>query len=77
MGFWDKIKSFGSKVVKGIRKGWDWVKEKVAPVVRKVLPVVGKVAPVIGGAVGRPDIGMAISKGTDTAGKVMDALHLG
>ena len=39
MGFWDKIKSFGSKVVKGIRKGWDWVKEKVAPVVRKVLPL--------------------------------------
>lgn len=77
MGFFDKIKAFGSKIVKGIRKGWDWVKDKVAPVVRKVLPVVGKVAPVIGGALGRPDIGMAVSKGTDTAGKVMDALHLG
>ena len=77
MGFWDRIKSFGSKVIGGIRKGWDWVKGKVAPIVRKVLPVVSKVAPAIGGALGRPDIGAAVSKGADTAGHVMDALHLG
>lgn len=76
MGFWDKIKSFGSKVVKGIRKGWDWVKEKVSPVVRKILPVVGKVAPVIGGALGRPDIGMTVGKVADTAGQVMDKIGL-
>ena len=77
MGFWDKIKSFGSKVIGGIRKGWDWVKGKVAPIVRKVLPVVSKAAPVVASAFGRPDVGMAVSKGADTAGKVMDALHLG
>ena len=36
MGFFDKLKSFGSKIVKGVRKGWDFVKERVAPVIRKV-----------------------------------------
>ena len=71
MGFWDKIKSFGSKVVKGIRKGWDWVKEKVAPVVRKVLPVVSKVAPTFGPK------GAAVAQGADKVAQVMDALHLG
>lgn len=77
MGFFDKLKSFGSKIVSGIRKGWDWVKGKVAPVVRKVIPVVQKVAPIIGTALGRPDIGMAVSKGAGTVGGVMDTLHLG
>ena len=77
MGFFDKLKSFGSKIVRGIRKGWDFVKTKVAPVVRKVLPTVSKLAPVVATAVGRPDVGMAVSKGADTAGRVMDALHLG
>ena len=70
MGFWDKIKSFGSKVVKGIRKGWDWVKEKVSPVVRKILPVVSKVAPAFGPK------GAVVSKVADTAGQVMDAVGL-
>ena len=77
MGFFDKLKSFGSKIVRGIRKGWDFVKTKVAPVVRKVLPTVQKLAPAIGTAVGRPDVGMAVSKGAGTAAGVMDALHLG
>lgn len=71
MGFFDKLKAFGSKIVTGIRKGWDFVKTKVAPVVRKVLPVVGKVAPMLGPK------GAAVAKVADTAGGVMDALHLG
>ena len=74
MSFWDKIKSFGSKVVKGIRKGVDWVKSKIFPVVKRVAPVVSKLAPAIGTAVGRPDVGMAIGKGADTAGRVVSAL---
>ena len=77
MGFFDKLKNFGSKIVRGVRKGWDFVKTKVAPVVRKALPTIGKIAPVIATAFGRPDVGMGISKGTDTAGRIMDALHLG
>ena len=76
MGFFDKLKSFGSKIVHGIRKGWDWVKTKVAPVVRKVLPVIGKTAPVIGTALGRPDIGMTVGRVGDTAGQVMGRLGM-
>lgn len=77
MGFFDKLKNFGSKIVRGIRKGWDFVKDKVAPVVRRVLPTVQKLAPAIGTAVGRPDIGTAVSKGAGTAASIMDTLHLG
>lgn len=76
MGFFDKIKSFGSKIVRGIRKGWDWVKEKVVPTVKRILPVVSKVAPAVATAVGRPDIGAAVSKGADTAHSVMTALGI-
>lgn len=65
MGFFDKLKSFGSKIVSGIRKGWDFVKGKVAPVVRKILPVAKTVAPMI------PKFGPAISKGLDVADKGM------
>ena len=36
MGFWQKVKDFGSKVVKGVRKGLDFVRHKIAPVVKKV-----------------------------------------
>ena len=70
MGFFDKLKSFGSKIVSGIRKGWTWVKDKVAPVVRKVLPVVSKVAPMFGPK------GAVISKVADTADNVMGALGM-
>lgn len=71
MGFFDKLKNVGSKILSGIRKGWDFVKSKVAPVVRKVLPVVSKIAPVFGPK------GAVVSKIADTAGNVMDALHMG
>lgn len=64
MGFFDKLKSFGSKIVKGIRKGYDFVKDKVAPIVRKVLPVVQTAGPAIATAVGHPEVGMGIAKGT-------------
>lgn len=73
---WDKIKSVGSKVVKGVVKGFHWVKDKVVPVVKKILPVVGKVAPVIGGAVGRPDIGAAVGGAASKASEVMGKLGL-
>lgn len=71
MGFFDKLKSFGSKVVRGIRKGWDFVKTKVAPVVRKVLPFVGPAATAVGTAFGRPDVGL---KAGQIAGKVGDVM---
>lgn len=70
MGFFQKLKDFGSKVVRGIRKGWDFVKEKVAPVVRKILPVAKQVAPAFGPK------GMAVSQGIDTGEKVMTALGM-
>ena len=70
MGFFDKLKSFGSKIVRGIRKGWDFVKTRVAPVVRKILPVAKQVAPAFGPK------GAAVSQGIDTGEKVMSALGL-
>lgn len=69
MGFFDKLKSFGSKIVSGIRKGWTWVKDKVAPVVRKILPVVGPAATVIGGAFGHPEAGAIAEKATGVIDK--------
>ena len=36
MGLWDKIKNFGSKVVKGVQSGISWVRDKAAPVIKKV-----------------------------------------
>ena len=63
MGFFDKLKNFGSKVIKGVRKGYDFVKDKIAPVVRKVLPIVQTAGSAAATALGRPDIGMGISKG--------------
>ena len=50
MGFFDKLKNFGSKVITGVRKGWDFVRNKVAPVVRKVLPYAQQAASFIPGA---------------------------
>lgn len=71
MGFFDKLKSFGSKIVSGIRKGWDFVKQKVVPGIRKIIPTVQKVAPVITSALGHPELAPAIQKGTETAQKVL------
>ena len=36
MGLWDKIKNFGSKVIKGVQSGIAWVRDKAAPVIKKV-----------------------------------------
>ena len=70
MGFFDKLKNFGSKIVHGIRKGWDFVKNKVAPVVRKVLPYAQTAASGIATALGHPEavpaitgVGRAVDKG--------------
>ena len=71
MGFFDKLKNFGSKVISGIRKGWDFVKDKVAPVVRKVLPAVQTVGPAIATAVGHPEVGQGIAAGAGVADKVL------
>ena len=57
MGIFQKLKDFGSKVVHGIRQGWDFVRDKVAPIARKVLPYASKIADVIpGGGVVKPVI---------------------
>ena len=68
MGFFDKLKNFGSKIVRGIRKGWDFVKNKVAPVVRKVLPYAQTVGSGVATALGHP----GIAAGINTAGKLVD-----
>ena len=70
MGFFQKLKDFGSKVVRGIRKGWDFVRDKVAPVVRKVLPAARTIGGVIGGALGGPG-------GVATAQKIGDVVDKG
>ena len=68
MGFFDKLKNFGSKIVSGIRKGWDFVKNKVAPVVRKVLPYAQTAGQAIATGLGHPEI----AAGIGTAGSVID-----
>lgn len=62
MGFFQKLKDFGSKVVKGIKKGWDWLRDKAAPVVRKILPIAKTGATVIGTALGHPEVGAVADK---------------
>ena len=62
MGFFDKLKNFGSKVVRGIRKGWDFVKNKVAPVVRKILPIAQTAGAAIAGALGGPGAAAGVNK---------------
>ena len=62
MGFFQKLKDFGSKIVKGVKKGWDWLRDKAAPVIRKVLPVARDAATAIGGAFGHPEAGAIADK---------------
>lgn len=76
MGFFDKLKSFGSKIVRGVRKGWDFVKDKVAPVVRKILPFAQTAGSGIATALGHPEVaagisgaGAAIDKGLKLIGR--------
>ena len=71
MGFFDKLKNFGSKIVKGIRKGYDFVRDRVAPVVRKILPAVQTVGPAVATAVGHPEVAQGISAGAGVADKVL------
>ena len=69
MGFFQKIKDFGSKIVRGVKKGWEWLRDKAAPVVRKVLPVARTIGTAIGGAIGGP-AGMAgVNKVADVVDK--------
>ena len=71
MGFFDKLKNFGSKIVRGIRRGYEWVRDRVAPVVRKILPVVQTVGPAVATAVGHPEVGQGIAAGAGVADKVL------
>lgn len=68
MGFFDKLRNFGSKIVRGVRKGWDFVKNKVAPVIRKVLPIAQTAGSMIATGLGHPEVAAGIS----TAGGVID-----
>ena len=36
MGFFQKLKDFGSKIIRGVQKGAAWIRDKAAPVVKKV-----------------------------------------
>lgn len=76
MGFFQKLKDFGSKIVKGVKKGWDWLRDKAAPVVRKILPAAKTAAGVIGTALGHPEaagiadkVGGVIDKGLQFIGR--------
>lgn len=60
MGFFDKLKNFGSKIVSGVRRGWDFVRNRVAPVVRKILPIATTAGQGIATALGHPGIGAGI-----------------
>ena len=60
MGFFDKLKNFGSKIITGVRKGWDFVKDKVAPVIRKALPAATAAGQGIATALGHPGAAAAI-----------------
>lgn len=71
MGFFDKLKNFGSKIVRGIRRGYEWVRDRVAPVVRKILPVVQTVGPAVATAVGHPEAAQGIAAGAGVADKVL------
>lgn len=72
MGLWDKIKNFGSKVIKGVRKGWDFLRDKVVPVARKVLPYAATAGKIAATALGHPEVSAGITAGQATANKVMD-----
>lgn len=60
MGFFDKLKNFGSKIVNGVRKGWDFVRNKVGPVVRKILPIATTAGQAIATGLGHPGIAAGI-----------------
>ena len=67
MGFFDKLKNFGSKIVNGFRKGWDFAKNKIIPGIRKALPIADKIAPYIPGGKVVMDV---IHKGDDVLRRV-------
>ena len=71
MGFFDKLKNFGSKIVRGVRKGWDFVKNKIAPVVRKVLPAATTAGQAIATGLGHPEIAAGIGSASGVADKVL------
>ena len=72
MGFFQKLKNFGSKIVSGIRKGWDWAKTKIPKIIRGITRVAPVVAPVVDKI--KPGLGTAINAGAGTANRVLDAL---
>ena len=72
MGFFQKLKNFGSKIVKGVRKGWEFVRDKIVPVARKFLPYAATAGKLIATATGHPEVAAGIGTGAATANKVMD-----
>ena len=69
MGIIDKVKNFGSKIVKGIRKSVDFVRDKVAPVIRKALPYASTAAKGLATALGHPEASAAIGGATQVVDK--------
>ena len=68
--FFQKLKDFGSKVISKIKTGAD----KAMRFARKILPVVKTVGPVIAAAVGHPEVGEGIAKGSHVADQILTAL---
>jgi hypothetical protein len=59
-----KFVNFFKKIGGGIKKAFNWVKEKIAPVVRKVLPFAKPILGMI------PGVGPGIVKGIDIGEKI-------
>jgi hypothetical protein len=64
-----KFVNFFKKIGGGIKKAFNWVKDKIAPVVSKVWKYVGPVAKIATNFI--PGVGPAISKGISIAEKVI------
>lgn len=75
MGFFDKIKNFGSKIVKGIRKGVDFVRDKVAPIVNKIAPFVKTGGTIAAAALGHPEMIPNIHKVVNIADNIAHGLR--
>lgn len=71
MGLIQKIKDFGSKIIHGVKKGWEVVRDKVAPFLRKALPIAKTAASGAAAAFGHPELIPTIEKGGAVADRIL------
>ena len=75
MGFFQKLKDFGSKVVRGVRKGVDFVRDKVAPIINKIAPAAKFAGTIAAGVSGHPEMIPKIHRTIDTVDSVARAVR--